>query len=248
MGREVKRVPLDFHWPLHQVWSGYVMPDALHLTACPACDGDGYSVEARAIAETFYPHQIGGPHADALAWHDKIGQAEVNHLVAEGRLSTLRHREPTSDNPRDWEWVSLPRTAADINTENSRGGMSGHDAINRSILVAFRCERLGIPMECHRCEGHGDIAPPTVRAAREAWEQTEPPAGECYQVWETVSEGSPISPVFGDTETMVAWLIAEGYSEDAARAFGRDGGWVPSMMMSGGQLYRDVESATLQKR
>src|SRR3990167_5436206 len=144
MGREIKRVPLDFSWPLHKVWEGFLMPESLHLPECPDCRGDGYSVEARAISKTFYAHQIGGHNAEALAWHNKIGQAEVDHLVAEGRLSVLRKRQPTDDNPRDWELVSEPRSAAEINAENTRGGMNGHDGINRMLLVSFRCERLGI--------------------------------------------------------------------------------------------------------
>lgn len=44
--------------------------------------GDGLTPEARAISQTFYPHMIGGENAKELAWHDKIGQAEVDALVA----------------------------------------------------------------------------------------------------------------------------------------------------------------------
>lgn len=34
MSREVKRVPLDFDWPLKKVWSGYLMPDSLQGDTC----------------------------------------------------------------------------------------------------------------------------------------------------------------------------------------------------------------------
>lgn len=43
----------------------------------------------------------------------------------------------------------------------------------------------------------------------------EPPVGDGWQVWETVSEGSAASPVFVDRADCVAWLVAE---EDAAPA------------------------------
>ena len=36
------------------------------------------------------------------------------------------------------------------------------------------------------------------------WHQ-EPPAGEGYQLWETTSEGSPLSPVFSSLEELCAW-------------------------------------------
>ena len=36
MSREVKRVPLDFGWPLNKVWEGYLMPDSLKECPCPA--------------------------------------------------------------------------------------------------------------------------------------------------------------------------------------------------------------------
>ena len=40
MGRELKRVPVDFDWPLEKIWEGYLNP---HFAECPECDGSGYS-------------------------------------------------------------------------------------------------------------------------------------------------------------------------------------------------------------
>jgi len=34
----------------------------------------------------------------------------------------------------------------------------------------------------------------------------EPPQGNCFQLWETVSEGSPVSPVFETKEELATWL------------------------------------------
>jgi hypothetical protein len=241
MGREIKRVPLDFQWPLHTVWSGFRMPPALQLPECPACTGDGYSVEARAIAETFYPHQIDGPNAQRLAWGDKLGQAEVDHLVGKGRLRDLHTRQPSEDNPRAWEWVSEPRTAADVNAAQRRGGLGSHDAINRGLLVAFRCDRLGIVVECPRCLGHGDLGTDAQRQAREDWTGHEPPTGEGWQIWETVSEGSPVSPVFPTQAALIAALIADGHSEQAARNFAAHG-WVLSAIIIGGVVKSDIDA------
>ena len=42
---------------------------------------------------------------------------------------------------------------------------------------------------------------------------------DCFQIYETVSEGTPISPVFKSKAEMLAWLIGQGYSENAASQF-----------------------------
>ena len=209
MGRVAKRVPMDFDWPTGQTWEGYLMPDHLCEPECGTCGGDGLTPEARAIADTFYPHQI---EWGALAWHDKIGQAEVDHLLKKGRLRTW---VPGEDGERG-KWEKLPRTAADVNAQQRGGGLDGHDAINRWILVKFRCKRLGIPMSCEACKGRGCIeAYPGQRAEADAWEPTEPPTGEGWQMWETTSEGSPCSPVFATAEELASWCV------DGATVFGR---------------------------
>ena len=50
-----------------------------------------------------------------------------------------------------------------------------------------------------------------------------------YQVYETVSEGTPVSPVFGTEADLRNWLIAQGYSERAADKFIVHK-WAPSMV------------------
>lgn len=192
MGRELRRVPLDFDWPIDEIWSGYLRPEELNFPTCLDCDGSGYSPAARAIANTFYPHQIGGRDAAALAWHDKIGQAEVDNLVERGRLRVWR----------DGKWVTEPRTAEEINTLNHRPGLDGHDGINRYILISFRCKLLGIIEQGPTCSGHGDIATTEEREASENWEGTDPPEGDGYQLWNTTTEGQPMTPVFATLDEL----------------------------------------------
>ncbi len=38
MGREVKRVALDFEWPLNEVWEGFIDP---YWRQCAECKGSG---------------------------------------------------------------------------------------------------------------------------------------------------------------------------------------------------------------
>lgn len=240
MGREVKRVPLDFDWPVGKTWSGFLMPDHLHFPPCTDCGGTGYSPSARAVSETFYGYQIDGPNGRRLAWHDKIGQAEVDHLLAKGRLSTWI----------DGKWRQIPLTAAEVNARNSAGGMDTHDGINRVILIRFRCERLGIDLNCEKCDGQGDIATEALRAEQDAWTPEEPPAGEGFQMWENTSEGSAISPVFANPDALAHWLAdnnasalgSSGATFEQWRAMIGDGDAL-SMVVVDGKVMSGVEYA-----
>jgi hypothetical protein len=89
------------------------------------------------------------------------------------------------------------------------------------------------------------VSNPELEAKIEAWVKTEPPEGEGWQVWETVSEGSPVSPVFATADDLVRWLIHEGgYSYDAARSFVQQK-WVPSMVAVNGVLAPDIHGLDL---
>lgn len=240
MSREVRRVPLDFDWPLKEIWSGYLRPDTFDFPSCPDCTyeqiptvmdrmlptprrGSGYTPEAYAVSQTFYPHMIGGPMAERLAWHNKLGQREVDYLVEKGRLSVWR----------SGHWSEEPRTAAEVNLQRHP-----HDAINRSYLIEFRCEQLGITLHCLTCKGNGDVATDEEREAAENWEGTEPPSGEGWQLWETTSEGSPTSPVFATGEELAQWMSRNpcGFAgstialEVARKWVLETNGWSPSMV------------------
>ena len=60
-----------------------------------------------------------------------------------------------------------------------------------------------------------DGGPPDREYHRPKWAE-EP---TCFQVYETVSEGTPVSPVFETEDALLAWLIKQGHSEHAARKF-----------------------------
>lgn len=195
--RTVKRVPMDFDAPLNKTWKGYVMPDDVRPPDCPDCSATGYSPTARWLHDTFYNHNVAG---ESGGWRDKLVQADVDALIEAGRLRECISREPTEDNPRRHEWITVPRTAVEVNAANgARGGMLGdlcHDGINCHVLVKSRCERLSADLECPTCNGHAMIGTPEQLAAYEEWMGTEPPTGDGWQMWETTSEGSPQTPVF----------------------------------------------------
>lgn len=63
-----------------------------------------------------------------------------------------------------------------------------------------------------------------------------------YQVYETVSEGTPTSPVFKDLIDLQAWLIKEGHSESAAENFTKSG-YVPSGKFINGEFKFGIDCA-----
>lgn len=92
---------------------------------------------------------------DGGCWHDKITQDECDALVDAHRLHDFTSEFVAG---KGWQKISGKRVTADeVNAaQHTRGrGLIGHDGINRSILIAARCERLGVPTTCPCCEGHG---------------------------------------------------------------------------------------------
>jgi hypothetical protein len=76
----------------------------------------------------------------------------------------------------------------------------------------------------------------------------DPPAGDGWQIWETVSEGSPNSPVFATKEELIEYVHykgAGGVFKPASRAAARkfvEAGWAPSMAIMNGYIADGVNS------
>src|SRR5690349_14065518 len=63
MGRTLKRVPLDFAWPLKKTWGGYLNPFWSQRTECPDCGGSGASPEQKRISDEWYGKALFDPVA-----------------------------------------------------------------------------------------------------------------------------------------------------------------------------------------
>lgn len=277
MGREIRRVPADFDWPIGKTWQGFLMPESLHEKPCKRCGSTGYSDQARVLMGKWYgnapfepaesgsePFTFETPEVRAFAernvahspeyygsgerairveaqrlaylfnsqWNHHLTQEDVDVLVAEGRLMEFTH---TWDKEKRWQPRDpMPKvTAEQVNHWSILG--FGHDAINCGYVIRERCRRDGVPETCVECRGHGyQEAYEGQREDADAWTATQPPTGDCWQLWETVSEGSPISPVFTTPEDLARWMVS-GQSEwmmptdyDAALRFVNDG-WAPSL-------------------
>ena len=132
----------------------------------------------------------------------------------------------------------------------SIGGL-GHDSINNWVVIKAECKRLGVSDTCAHCGGEGEIWPsPEAKQAAEDWKPIQPPKGDGYQIWETVSEGSPISPVFSTPEDLArhmattSWGADTGTSVEQWLAFICGPGWAPSMVMHNGILESGVQAVS----
>lgn len=262
MGRELKRVVLDFKWPENKVWEGYLNPHYAKSQKCPECGGSGLAPEARRLKDQWYsnapfkPEDRGStpflpthPVVRAFAesnvthsqeyygsregaiqrearrladyfnssWSHHLNVDDVAALLEGGRLRDLTHTwTPESRwQPKEPPYVPTPE---EVNTWSLSG--LGHDAINQWIVVGAECKRLGIDSTCPHCAGSGTIwDSPEDEQAAEAWEHRDPPAGDGYQIWETVSEGSPISPVFATPEELAQHMAGKPWGADNGSSY-----------------------------
>lgn len=226
MGREIKRVPLDFDAPINEPWAGYQPP---RWRSCPSPDcSNGQTRTGAWVHAIIYPLlMLDRPLASERDLHPWLAELPL-------RPSGL----PTSD-------------AVEFCTALAgRAGNSpfGHDAIDQWRSVEALLRGAGLSKDffrCKVCDGHA-IHPDDL-AASEAWERTEPPAGDGWQLWQTVSDG-PISPVFATSDGLVAYLATTGdawghvWRREAAEAFMREG-WAPSFVGIGGRLLMGGEDA-----
>jgi hypothetical protein len=182
-------------------------------------------------------------------WMHHLTQDDVDALVAADRLMDLTH---TWSRETKWQPIE-PKpavTAEQVNKWSLRG--LAHDAINCGIVIDDRCKRLGESPTCKICDGHGSVEKyPGQRAEAEAWEPTDPPTGPGYQLWETTSEGSPVSPVFKTPALLANWIIVWGSDldgsntpyDDLVKWIKGDGVSAGTFIITGGKMLSGVEAA-----
>lgn len=192
--------------------------------------------------------QSEGNRLAALAnarWSCHLSQADVDGLVASERgISELTHEWVTDEEGKRHHQRIDPApviTAEQVNALQVADSW-GH-GVEVYATVEQRCKREGIQFLCPTCDGQGSLERyPGQREEAEKWEREDPPKGEGWQLWETVSEGSPISPVFPDAEGLAQWMASPAYrwgaakssppmSIENARAF-VGSGWAPSMVFT----------------
>lgn len=238
MGREIRRVPLNFDWPMNKVWEGYLNP---YYRPCPKmatkeCFDGATRANARLQDLVSLIMQSG---------MDSLSGTCHPWLGLDG-LDLLNTRYQVPDKGMAELTAGLAGRPADDRL--------GHDAIDRWRAVRKIITAAGLDPStwgvCPVCGGSG--IDPMHKEQYEAWRRTDPPGGEGWQMWETTSEGSPISPVFASPEELARWLADTG-----ASAFGplhesyeswlkmiKGSGWAPSGVIdSRGEIRSGVAAA-----
>lgn len=203
MSRNVKRVPLDFDWPLKARWHGYLMPDNLREVECGDCGGSGCTPA--------------GQHVNAVS-EVLLDLTEASIAKRIGREAPrVRHRLRSDHIKSSTPGSDIEDFVAKLMGVEGPGGPGayyGHyDAWK---MTAALLNHAGLDedwAECKTCKGMGIVeAWEGQEEAANAWASTEPPKGEGWQMWESTTEGSPISPVFDSAEGLIDWLVESGAS------------------------------------
>lgn len=89
--------------------------------------------------------------------------------------------------------------------------------------------------------------PPDKQYYHPEWGDT----ATAYQVYENVTEGTPVSPVFKTQGAMRNWLADQGYSSDAVDVF-LEKGYAPTGMVVVGvsrkpRIYRDIATLDIDR-
>lgn len=184
MGRELKRVPLDFKWPLNKIWEGFINP---HCKKCAKCDGTGRTTA-----------------------HERLSDL-VSLLMLSGEDSIKGKNHPYFDSIQKtvFGFNSIPSSdLAELTNGLSGREMSfmGHDACDRWTATNKIIKAAGLSKNwgtCTTCKGHR--IDPSVRLKYTRWKEKEPPTGDGYQLWTTTNEGAPISPVFSTLKELCGY-------------------------------------------
>lgn len=206
----MKRVPMDFDWPLGRVWKGFLNP--YEGCNCPWCYDEGrrssygYTKEALEYEKLWYgqycgeyvphPYRPGERYCPSKKPYT-LERWEYDFIVSNDRLrKDLFECDPKDVPPFEelTEWLLRHNLSLRI------------DAIFVSMMCDEYCRRKGVPSSCPHCNGSGKVwQTEEVHRLHDEWERIEPPTGEGFQLWETTSEGSPCSPVFASFDELCEW-------------------------------------------
>jgi hypothetical protein len=155
------------------------------------------------------------------AWRYNLDQRDVAALLKEDRLFGF----------------SSDVIAKEVN-EVALNSPSLHDSINLWVCIVARSKRHRVSIRCASCKGRGYEADRSVSAKIARWRKTDPPAGEGWQIWETVTEGSPKTPVFATPEALARYCtshcIMDPLSYARALKWITESGWAPTAIASDG--------------
>lgn len=130
--------------------------------------------------------------------------------------------------------------------------LADFDRIRRGELTDLERECYAEPGKNPLAEWLRDEGTPPDPAYYRPWRKED---ATWFQVWETVSEGTPVTPPFATKGELVDHLVAGGDDWDRKRGHGGytraqaeafvNAGWAPSMVMVGGQTATEIACSAL---
>jgi hypothetical protein len=260
MGRELKRVRLDFNWPIDKVWHGYLNPFYKYTTMCVACKGRGESPESLRLNDLWYgyvpfdpkdkgsepftkdnplirasvtekvkrspeyygvgevaidreAHRMAGIYNKG--WRHHLSQDEVDHLYNNGGLPDMVHVYVRGKGWISKEEFTAPPTAKEVN-EYYLTSFRGPELY---MLHQYVMKQNKWRNKCSVCHGKGIFwNDPRNEFLSRRWKPFDPPKGDGFQLWETTSEGSPVSPVFTSLDELSEWCADNATTFGSSRA------------------------------
>lgn len=261
MGREVRRVPLKFDWPLNEPWKGFINP---HHKPCPENNKTCFNGETAAGAWLSAIVRLlmcaGGDGLRTIECRER-GQAYPHPYLVEFELAPTFGPPEDLKGPDLYVWLTLqnrPGNRADYvlpatpELAQLTAGLAGRSA-DRLFAMHDACDHWSAVKKIRKAAGmkkgwgvcpvcKGECIDPAVKAKYNRWRPKSPPKGKGWQLWETVSEGSPITPVFPTAEGLIDHMCQpatgedrrmpwdHGWSREVATKFVMECGWAPSMI------------------
>lgn len=218
MGRDLKRVPLDFDWPKGKTWEGFINP---HDKPCPEAGKTCFNGEN--AASVYLQHLTSmfcviAESAERGETHPYCKELPYKSMHPDWAIQPKDVRDKFMD-------VVDKLIGGRRKDRIRRFGGSDHEIFFKILAIAgIKNPKKGRKKpaydwsHCPVCKGEN--LDPAVKKASKAWKEYEPPKGNGFQLWETTSEGSPISPVFSTLDELCAWAAenASTFADQKATA------------------------------
>lgn len=161
----------------------------------------------------------------------------------------IRKVPPNWDHPKDANYPDRLKPMYDKTYESARrtwlDGLAAWEAGKDKDRETFRHDD-GTPYEYWEWNGN-----PPDRDSYRPWRDED---ATWFQLWETVSEGTPVSPPFATKQELADHLAEHGdfwdhagWGKKRAEAFVMGDGWAPTMVVSDGVVMTGVEFVTKEK-
>jgi hypothetical protein len=224
MGRQLRRVPMDFDWPLNQVWKGYISP--YRMCKCSACcnhpmhspeywDYSDYNglycgmFRDTESANTARQHVLTAVTAENF---DDLARRFRERLIKVFGEDCRNKYYGAEEHPYyyDGGFEKFCELLAIDDVDDMLGMMTlklwrRHGEFISGITALAE----GNTTWCRACLGTGGwwLSKEIEQKNEEFYEKEryEPPTGDGFQLWETTSEGSPTSPIFETIEALCEW-------------------------------------------